>query len=82
MPSSQFSEEKPENSMQPERDTIHRIREAVANGSLGRTFRAIDVNTALKIEFAGTFLPKHCIGNPGRNTELFVKISRGLYRLK
>jgi hypothetical protein len=40
------------------------------------------VNTALGIDWAGTFLPKHCVGNPGNNTELFVKISRGLYRLK
>jgi hypothetical protein len=27
------------------------------------------------------FLPKHAVGNPGRNTELFVRVSPGLYRL-
>lgn len=68
--------------MLPERDTIGRIREAVASGRVGKTFRATDVNAALKIEFAGVFLPKHRVGNPGGFTELFVQISRGLYRLK
>jgi archaeosine-15-forming tRNA-guanine transglycosylase len=65
-----------------ERDTIRRIREAVANGQLANTFRATDVNLALGIDFASTFLPKHRVGNPGGNTELFVQASRGLYRLK
>ena len=61
-----------------ERDTIRRIREAVADGRLGRTFRAADVNIALNITFAGVFLPKHRVGNPGRFTELFVRIDPGL----
>lgn len=39
--------------MLPERDTIRRIREAVADGRLGKTFRAAEVNRVLKIEFAG-----------------------------
>jgi hypothetical protein len=52
-----------------ERDTIRRIREAVASGRLKQYFRAEDVNKALGIEFAGTFLPKHRVGNPGGNTE-------------
>ena len=64
------------------RDTIRRIREAMENKRLGHEFRAEDVNKALGIEFAGTFLPKHRVGNRGRNTELFVRISAGLYRLK
>ena len=66
----------------PERDTIRRIREAVASGRIGRTFRAADVNKALNIGFAGIFLPKHRVGNPGGFSELFVRISPGLYRLK
>jgi hypothetical protein len=65
-----------------QRDTIRRIREAVASGTLGKEFRAEDVNKALGIEFASTFLPKHRVGNPGENTELFVRIRAGLYRLK
>jgi len=65
-----------------ERDTIRRIREAVAAGTLGKTFPAADVNATLNITFAGVFLPKHRVGNPGGFSALFVQISRGLYRLK
>lgn len=65
-----------------ERYTIRRIREAIKDGRLQEPFRPADVNKALKITFAGTFLPKYRVGNPGNNTELFVQIERGLYRLK
>jgi hypothetical protein len=64
--------------MLPERDTIRRIREAVTSGHLDKTFRAADVNAALKMEFAGVFLPKHRVGNPGGFSKLFVRLSRGL----
>ena len=40
------------------------------------------MNRALGIHWAGVFLPKHREGNPGGQTELFVQIERGLYRLK
>ena len=65
-----------------EGDTIRRIREAVEGKRLGHGFRAEDVNKALGIDFAGTFLPKHRVANPGGNTELFVRIGVGLYQLK
>jgi hypothetical protein len=47
------------------RDTIRRIKAAVAGGSIPSVFRPADVNKALKIHWAGTFLPKHRVGNPG-----------------
>jgi hypothetical protein len=62
--------------------TIHLIRDAVATGRIPVQFRAADVNTALGVRFAGTFLPKHCSGNPGNNSVLFIKLDRGLYRFK
>jgi len=65
-----------------ERVTITLIREALNNGKLPTNFRAADVNRALKIDWAGNFLPKHRVGNPGDESELFVQVSRGLYRLK
>lgn len=68
--------------MMIEGDTIRRIRKAMAAGRLNAHFRADNVNKALGIDFAATFLPKHRVGNPGGNTELFVRISAGLYRLK
>ncbi len=69
-----------------ERETMRRIREAIRTGSLKEPFRAADVNHALRIKYAGVFLPKHRVGNPGmkgkKNTEHFVLLERGLYRLK
>jgi hypothetical protein len=65
-----------------ERDTIRRMREAVSTGRLRKTFTAIEVNKVLKIYWAGTFLPKHRVGNPGGYTELFVRVRSGVYRLK
>ncbi len=62
--------------------TIRRIRESVASGRLTQPFRPADVNAALKIGLAGTFLPKHRVGNPGGNTAQFVQVSRWLYELK
>ena len=72
--------------MHPERETMRRIREAIKIGSLKEPFRAADVNRAAQNTYAGTFLPKHRVGNPGfRGTEFtehFVQIGRGLYRIK
>jgi len=64
-----------------ERKTIRRIREAVRGGVLGAVFEPKDVNKALGIRWAGTFLPKHRVGNPGGYTELFIRLVCGQYRL-
>ncbi|MFZ1061680.1 MAG: hypothetical protein WAP47_21100 [Candidatus Rokuibacteriota bacterium] len=65
-----------------ERETIRKIREAVRTGKLGQEFAPAEVNTVIKIHWAGTFLPKHRVGNPGGYTELFVRVRPGVYRLK
>jgi hypothetical protein len=65
-----------------ERKTIAAIRAAVRRGTLSRAFTPADVNKVLKIDWAGTFLPKHRVANPGGYTELFVRVSRGVYRLR
>jgi len=65
-----------------ERKTIGAIRRAVNTGKIPVSFTPSQVNAALGITWVGTFLPKHCVGNPGGNTELFIKIRRGLYRLR
>jgi hypothetical protein len=64
-----------------EGQTIKHIREAVRTGRLAEPFKPADVNTLLGIDWAGTFLPKHCVGN-GYTTEHFIRVSRGLYLLK
>lgn len=65
-----------------ERETITKIRQAVKSGSLPEEFTPLKVNEFLKIDWAGTFLPKHRVGNPGGYTELFIRARRGWYRLK
>ena len=71
-----------------EGETIRRIREAVKQGRLAEPFSPHAVNHAVQIDFAGVFLPKHRVGNPGWKgkpyTELFIQISKrpALYRLK
>jgi hypothetical protein len=59
------------------------IYRAVDAGIVREPFSAADARRALP-QFAdswGTFLPKHRVGNPGANTELFVQAGRGRYRL-
>ena len=58
------------------------IREVIEGGRLLEPFRPADVNRALGIDYAGVFLPKHRVGNPGGFTQHFIQIERGLYRLK
>ena len=55
-----------------ERDTMRRIREAIESGKLVQPFRPAEVNRALGIDYAGVFLPKHRVGNPGGYTEHFI----------
>lgn len=63
---------------------IREIRDARARGNLPIHFRAADVAKACP-EWApntfGTFLPKHAVGNPKGETELFVRVAPGLYCL-
>jgi len=74
------------NEIARERETMRQIRDALISGRFKEPFRARDVNVALGIAYAGVFLPKHRVGNPGqkgrKNTEHFIQVARGLYRLK
>jgi hypothetical protein len=62
---------------------IVKIVDAVKCGRLCEPFSPDDVKEAIGIPFAGVFLPKHRVGNPGNNTQLFIRISNRpvLYRL-
>jgi hypothetical protein len=60
------------------------IYEAVRKGRLSEPFDAEAVRRACPGWADRTyrvFLAKHAKGNPGRNTELFVRVATGLYRL-
>ena len=48
-----------------ERETIRNVRLAVRSGKLPEEFTPSQVNRVLGIHWAGTFLPKHRVGNPG-----------------
>lgn len=60
------------------------IVRAFKSGNLNEPFRAGDLRKACP-GFAegtcGTFLPKHRVGNPGGDSELFERVSRGRYKL-
>jgi hypothetical protein len=57
------------------KETMRMIINALRLAKLVEPFSASDVNAAIGITYAGTFLPKHRVGNPGRNTALFVQVS-------
>ena len=66
-----------------ERQIAQRILKAVQSGALPRQFSPQQVSRTIKISLAtaGTFLAKHRIANPGSFSELFVRVSRGMFRL-
>ncbi|MBL4618289.1 MAG: hypothetical protein JKY46_11400 [Robiginitomaculum sp.] len=63
---------------------IEDIRNAVTSGRLKEPFRAADIKAACP-NWADTtysnFLGKHAVGNPSKTTELFIRVSSGLYQL-
>lgn len=63
-----------------ERYWIGKIRKARHEEELPTMFRVADVRE-LWPQFPGPFLSKHRVGNPGGETELFVRVAPGLYRL-
>ncbi len=67
--------------MMSERETMQLIRQAIRHGRLREPMRRADVNKALGITWGGNFLAKHTVGT-GSSTARFMRISRGLYRLK
>jgi hypothetical protein len=64
-----------------ERETMQSIRLAIRQRRLKELMRGADLNKALRITWGGNFLAKHCLGT-GSSTARFVRVSRGLYRLK
>jgi hypothetical protein len=54
------------------------IKEAVHQGKIIEPFKSSDVPCLLK---SPSFLSKHAQGN-GKNNEYFVRVGRGLYKLK
>jgi hypothetical protein len=66
------------------RELASQIYATVESGKLKEPFRAASVRIACPgwaEHTYSTFLAKHAVGN-GKTTELFVRVTRGLYRLR
>ena len=61
-----------------ERDLVNRIRNAVQSGNVSEPFKSSDFAFLRK---SPSFISKHAVGN-GRYSEYFIRISRGIYKLK
>ena len=59
------------------------IKKCVSNGHLKVPFRVSDVNKCCNgiLKKSPSFLSKHRVENPGGNTEYFVRVGIGLYKL-
>lgn len=63
---------------------INDIRAAVKAGRIPKQFTARDcrnANLGWVDKTYSTFLPKHRVGNPEKNTHLFRQVRRGVYEL-
>lgn len=61
----------------------HQIKNGVTAGILKQPFSVKDVNKFLNniLLKSSAFLPKHCVDNPGNYSEMFIRVSRGKYKL-
>jgi hypothetical protein len=65
------------------KDFASQIYDAVVQGKLKEPFGPSDVREACpgwNDRTYSVFLPKHRVGNPGGETELFEQVGEGLYR--
>lgn len=71
------------NSINMKKDLYKKIKKGVSSGVLSPTFSVNDVNQSLNnlLGSSPSFLSKHCIGNPDKNSEMFIRQSRGVYKL-
>lgn len=61
-----------------QRNLVQQIRDAVQNGKVKEPFKSSD------FQFLGSslsFISKHAVGN-GKYNEYFIRVARGLYKLK
>jgi len=61
-----------------QRKLIPQIREAVRSGEVKEPFKSSDFHF---LSSSPSFISKHAVGN-GKYTEYFIRVARGLYKLK
>jgi len=66
--------------MTGERETMQLIRQAICSGRLKQPMRWADLNRPW--DHMGRELPRQTLPRTGSSTARFVRVSRGLYRLK
>ena len=57
---------------------VQKIRDAIISGKVKEPFKSSDFHF---LSSSPSFISKHAVGN-GKYTEYFIRVSRGLYRLK
>jgi hypothetical protein len=57
---------------------VQQIRDAVQSGMVKEPFKSSDFNFLSR---SPSFISKHAVGN-GKYTEYFIRIARGIYKLK
>jgi hypothetical protein len=61
-----------------QRNLVQQIRDAVSTGKVKEQFKFSDFSFLNK---SPSFLSKHAVGN-GKYNEYFIRVSRGMYKLK
>jgi hypothetical protein len=61
-----------------QRNLVQKIRDVVLSGKVKEPFKFSDFNFLSK---SSGFISKHAVGN-GKYTEYFIRVSRGIYKLK
>lgn len=57
---------------------LNGIKEEISKENIKEPFRSSDLKC---LEKSPAFLSKHCVGN-GKYNEYFIRVSRGLYKVK
>ena len=61
-----------------QRNLVQQIRDAVQSGMVKEPFKSSDFNFLSR---SPSFISKHAVGN-GKFTEYFIRVARGIYKLK
>lgn len=61
-----------------QRNLVQQIRDAVHNGKVKEPFKSSGFPFLVKSQ---SFISKHAVGN-GKHKEYFIRVGRGIYKLK
>jgi len=67
-----------QNQLMRQRNLFQQIRDAVKKGKIKEPFKSSDFDF---LTSSPSFISKHAVGN-GKYTEYFIRVGKGLYKLK